>query len=59
MRTEDAMAIPVILKGDTSAEISLALADGYDFTGCYLLVECCGIRKSYSGLVAGQSITLG
>ena len=53
------MAIPVILKGDTSAEISLALADGYDFTGCYLLVEFCGIRKSYSGLVAGQSITLG
>lgn len=59
MRTEGEMAIPVILKGDTSAEISLALADGYDFTGCYLLVEFCGTLKSYSGLVAGQSITLG
>ena len=52
------MAIPVILKGDTSAKIPLALADGFKYEGCSLVVECCGIIRSLSKLEAGGSIAV-
>lgn len=50
------MAIPVILKGDTSAKISLNVADGWDYTGVALDVEFCGVVKTIVEPVAGSVI---
>lgn len=52
------MAIPIIQRGDTSREITLALAEGYEYGGCTLEVEFNGVERSFTGLEAGATIEL-
>ena len=46
-----------ILKGDTSKAITIALSDGFDYSGKTVVVEYQGVRRSFSNAVAGGSIT--
>ena len=52
------MAIPVILKGDTSAAIFLKLADGYDYEGVWLDVNVFGTTRTMALPAAGSTIEL-
>lgn len=52
------MAIPVILKGDTSAEIVLSLGEGFPVSECTLLADFCGIRREFHDVVSGGNVTL-
>ena len=52
------MAIPIILKGDTSAAIFLKLADGYDYEGVWLDVNVFGTTRTMALPKAGSTIEL-
>lgn len=52
------MAIPIIQRGDTSREITLSLAEGYEYGGSTLEVEFNGVERSFTGLEAGATIEL-
>ena len=52
------MAIPVILKGDTSAAIFLKLAEGYDYEGVWLDVNVFGATRTMALPKAGSTIEL-
>lgn len=45
------------LKGDTTAAITLALADGFDYSGKTVNLEYQGVRRTFTGCVAGGTLT--
>ena len=47
----------IFLKGDKTAEITLALADGFDYSGKTVHLEYQGARRSFSNAVAGGALT--
>jgi hypothetical protein len=51
------MAIPVILKGDTSSVIHLSLAEG-EYTDCILEVSYHGVTRQFSNLKSGAEIAI-
>jgi hypothetical protein len=51
------MAIPVILKGDTSATIRLSVADG-DYTGSSLEVSFFGVTREFTDIKGGETIAI-
>lgn len=51
------MAIPVILRGDTSSIIRLSVAEG-DYTDCILEVSFFGVLRQFKNVVGNSVITL-
>ena len=52
------MAIPVILRGDTSAKITLSAGAGWDYSGCVLRLAFNGVVREFADIVAGGSFAL-
>ena len=51
------MAMPVILKGDSSSIIRLAVAEG-DYRGCILEVSFFGVKRQFNNIQGGATISL-
>lgn len=47
-----------ILKGDSSDAINIVLQQGFDYTGCTVCVEFCGVVRSFTGKRAGDVLQL-
>jgi len=45
-----------ILKGDTSAEISVVIAEGYDYSGATVEIEYQGATRRFTGVSAGETV---
>lgn len=45
------------LKGDTTAEMTLAIAEGFDYSDKVVCLEYQGVRRLFSGAAAGDSVT--
>ena len=45
-----------ILKGDTSAEISVVIAEGYDYSGATVEIEYQGATRRFTGVSAGDTV---
>jgi len=52
------MAIPTILHGDSSGEITISLAQGHNYEGATLVVVFNGVSRQYTNLTAGGSVVL-
>ena len=52
------MAIPVILQGDSSGEVTISLAQGHSYEGATLVVVFNGVSRQYTNLTAGGSVVL-
>lgn len=52
------MAIPTILKGDTSAKVFIDIADGYDYGDVTLHVSFCGANSVFPSIKSGGRICL-
>jgi hypothetical protein len=52
------MAIPTILKGDTSAKVFIDIADGYDYGDVTLHVSFCGANSVFPSIKSGDRICL-
>lgn len=46
-----------ILKGDTSPDVSVVLAEGFDYSGATVHVEYQGVRKCFASCKAGDVLT--
>lgn len=51
------MAIPVILRGDTSSTIHLSVADG-DYTGCSLEVSYFGVTREFKDIKGSETVAV-
>lgn len=52
------MAIPAILKGDDSGDVTITLADGHNYEGATLVVVFNGVTREFANLTAGGEVSL-